>query len=298
MRTDLVTLERGLQRLQLAPAIGGAVTRWDWKRDAAWMPLFLPWDGASDDRYTLACFPLVPWSNRIAEGGFEQDGVFYPMKLNKSGESYPIHGDAWLQPWKVAQQGDNEIILEIESHRFDDNPYDYRASQRFTLADDGLRIRLEVTHLGDKPLPYGLGLHPYFMRTARTLLQSPADGVWLAGNDPIPVRHTTEFPPGWDYNLPAPLEGEMIDNCFTGWPGWSVLRYPDAGLQVRMTMENASGYSLLYRPPGLPFICLEPITHPINAFHMNGRPGLVVLARGESLALDAGFTVSALHADA
>jgi aldose 1-epimerase len=59
--------------------------------------LWRPWVGVSDC-YTLACMPLVPWSNRVSGGGFEFNGVAYPLAPNCVGEPYPIHGDGWLQP--------------------------------------------------------------------------------------------------------------------------------------------------------------------------------------------------------
>ena len=130
------------------------------------------------------------------------------------------------------------------------------------------------------------------MRNAETRLLSKATGVWLSGKDPIPIEHATEFPQTWDYNKPSLLEGPLIDNCFTGWDGRSVIDYPDRGLTVTMTMEECNGYSLMYRPPTLPYFCLEPITHPIDAFHMPDRPGLVVLAHGESLSLRTRFLVA------
>jgi aldose 1-epimerase len=60
-----------------------------------------------------------------------------------------------------------------------------------------------------------------------------------------------------------------------------------------MEMADCSGYSLMYRPPGLSYFCLEPITHPIDAFHMEGGPGLVVLSHGQSLSLTTRLSVSA-----
>ncbi len=45
------------------------------------------------------------------------------------------------------------------------------------------------------------------------------------------------------------------------------------------------GYCLLYRPPAGPAFCFEPVTHPIDAFHQPGQPGLRVLHTGESLSL-------------
>lgn len=294
MSAEIYTLQSDTQRLRLVPELGGAVAGWDWKTAGGWTPLFRPWDGAKADMYTVACFPLTPWSNRITGGGFEQDGVFHPIKLNREGENYPIHGDGWLQPWRVADRSAGHIRLGLESHRFDGNPYDHASSQTFTFLPDGLAIDLTVTHLGKQPLPYGLGLHPYFVRNADTLLQARSTGVWLSGKDPIPIAYATEFPPTWDYNHPAPLNGPMIDNCFNGWDGQAVITYPDRGLSVTMTMEDSPGYSLMYRPPDLPYFCYEPITQPIDAFHMEGWPGLKVLAEGESMSLKVRITVAVI----
>lgn len=288
-----VVLESGSQRLSMVPGLGGGIASWDWRlADGSWSPLFRPWDGKSEDRYTLACFPLVPWSNRITGGGFEHDGRFYPVRNNRLNEAYPIHGDGWLQPWQVVDQTDSSITLSLESHAFDGNPYDYASRQTLRLLPNALAIDLSVTHLGERALPYGLGLHPYFVRNAQTTLRSRATGVWLSGDDPIPTSYTEAFPATWDYNVPSPLEGPMIDNCFNGWDGVSVIDYPDRGLAVTMTMDDCRGYSLMYRPPGLPYFCLEPITQPIDAFHMPGRPGLEVLRRGGSFSLKAKFSVA------
>ncbi len=285
-------LAADVQRLRLLPELGGSVASWEWKTVNGWTPVFRPWDGESADRYSFACFPLVPWSNRISGGGFAQDGIFHAVRANRLDEHYPIHGDGWLQAWKIAEQDDRHVRLELRSNRFDADPYVYEASESFVLHPDGLGIELSVTHRGERPLPYGLGLHPYFPCNPKTRLQFKADGVWLSGKDPIPIEHSSEFPPTWDYNQAAPLDGPLIDNCYTGWDGRAVIEYPDRGFSLTMTMVENSGYTLLYRAPGMPFFCLEPITHPINAFHMHGRPGLVHLSRGESLRLRARFTVA------
>lgn len=285
MTVERLSLESEMQRLELAPGLGGSVTAWDWKTANGWTPLLRPWDGVSEDRYTLACFPLVPWSNRITQGGFEYDGVFYPIRANRDGERYPIHGDGWLQAWQVSEQSNDRVKLALESHEFNGDPYHYRSTETFLLLPDGLQIDLTVTHLGPHTRPYGLGLHPYFVRNAATRLQFKSEGVWLSGEDPIPTGHTTNFPSTWDYNSPAALEGPLIDNCYSGWNGKAVIDYPDHDISLTMVMPDCNGYTLMYRPPGLAYFCLEPITHPIDAFHMPDQPGLAFLAHGDSLAL-------------
>jgi aldose 1-epimerase len=292
MTTEIITLESDKQRLQLAPRLGGGIAVWEWQTEHGWAPLFRPWDGQSEDRYTFACFPLIPWSNRITQGGFEHNGVFHPIDPNRVGEPYPIHGDGWLQSWNVVEHAEDSVVLSLESHECDGNPYSYIGTQRVTLLPDGLAIDLSVTHLGEESLPYGLGLHPYFMRNSATRLRSKASGVWLSGSDPIPISHSNELPPTWDYNQFAPLEGPLIDNCFSGWDGKSVIDYPNRGYSITMSMANCNGYSLMYRPPGLDYFCLEPITHPIDAFHMPGQPGLARLSAGQSLSLKTTFLIS------
>lgn len=295
MSAGIISLESDTQRLQIAPEFGGSVTSWDWKTGAGFTPLFRPWDGASGDRYTLACFPLVPWSNRITGGGFEYDGNFYPIHANRTEEHYPIHGDGWLQIWKVSEHDSSRIKLTLDSRGFDGNPYHYRSTQTFLLLADGLQIDLTVTNMGQKTLPFGLGLHPYFTRNPQTRLQFKAEGAWLSGEDPIPTELTNNFPPTWDYNTPNTLEGSLIDNCFTGWNGKAIIEYPDRGLSLTMVMPDCNGYTLLYRPPRLNYFCLEPITHPIDAFHMPEHPGLAYLSHGDSLALRAKFLVAPLQ---
>jgi aldose 1-epimerase len=105
----------------------------------------------------------------------------------------------------------------------------------------------------------------------------------------LPTRHSREFPDGWNLQN-APAVGAMIDNAYTGWSGEAHVTWPARGLRLALRCRDVverggAGYCLLYRPPAEPFFCFEPITHPIDAFHLPGRPGLVELRRGESLHL-------------
>lgn len=292
MQHEILTLESGNNRLKLVPQLGGSVAAWDRNSGLGWTSMFRPWNGRADDLYTVACFPLVPWSNRITRGGFEQDGRFHSIAPNRENEAYPIHGDGWLQSWSLQHQESDRIVLSLESRNFAGNPYHYSATQTFTLLPEGLTVDLTVTHLGVEPLPYGLGLHPYFPRNTSTSLRFKSTGVWLAGDDPIPVSYSKDLPPTFDYNHPAPLAGPLIDHCFDGWDGEAEIAYPDKGIVLTMQMENSPGYTLMYRPPQYDYFCLEPITQPIDAFHMPGRPGLVELSKGESFSLHAAFLVS------
>ncbi|WP_075257163.1 aldose 1-epimerase [Herbaspirillum camelliae] len=285
------TLQAGRQRLHVLPSLGGALAGWEWQRERQWLPLLRPWSADPAALYATACFPLLPWSNRITGGGFDFDGKHYPLVPNRPGEPYPIHGDGWRQAWTITAQAEDRMTLELESDRCDGNPYVYRARQLLTLRENALEIELRVTNTGTETLPYGLGLHPYFVRDAQTRLQFRSRGVWLSGPDRIPTSFTRQLPPGWDYNRPATLEDKLIDNCFEGWDGLAMIEDPTRGLRLQMHTTDRSGYVLMFRPVKQPFFCLEPVTHPIDAFHRPKRPGLIDLAPGEDMVLLTRFSV-------
>ena len=291
----IVWLRHAGQHLGLVPTLGGSVAAWqldDPRSAAGRVDLWRPWDGATPDLYRLASFAMVPWSNRISGGGFEHAGRFHPLRPNRAGEPYPIHGDGWLQPWELTQPAADTLQMALRSRQFDGNPYDYHCVQTFRLVEGGLDQSVEVRHLGDAPLPYGLGLHPWFPRTPGTRITAPVQAVWLSGADPLPTRHTPQFPAGWDLNAGIAAHGSLIDNGYTGWGGTAQIEWPERGLGLTVHMPDferdggvAHHYCLVYRPEAGPAFCFEPITQPIDAFHLPQRPGLRTLAPGESMVL-------------
>jgi aldose 1-epimerase len=60
----------------------------------------------------------------------------------------------------------------------------------------------------------------------------------------------------------------------------------------------AQHFCLIYRPPQGPAFCFEPITQPIDAFHMPGQPGLRVLGQGGQCSLNIQWRVASLAAQA
>lgn len=298
----IIWLRAAGQQLGLVPSLGGSVAAWQVDRADGPVDLWRPWDGASLDLYRLASFAMVPWSNRISGGGFTQGGRFHPLQPNRVGEAGPIHGDGWLQAWALAQTAVDTMEMTLTSRGFGGGPYDYTATQRFQLVEGGLDQRVTVQHLGADPLPYGLGLHPWFPRDAQTRLTASVEAVWLSGATPLPTRHTADFPPGWDLRRGIDANGGLIDNGYTGWGGAARIEWPERGLQLTARMPNfdrdggaAQHYCLVYRPPAGPAFCFEPITHPIDAFHLPGQPGLRVLETGQELTLSVQWRFAAWH---
>lgn len=287
MPTETLTLEDGLTRLTLAPHIGGSIL--DWSIIASGQPLFRPSAADALDSNSanqLACYPLVPWSNRIGDGGFEGAGHWFALQPNNPPGLLPIHGSAWQQAWSETEHSPHHACLQLDSTV----PFAYRAQLRYSLSDGQLRIELSVTHQDEHAAWHGLGLHPYLPRTANTRLQAKSAQVWLCDDQGLPTE-LAPLPMEWDFNQSNALPQTRLDNCFTEWDGNAVISQPDLGYTLGC-QATGSPYCLVYCPPGEDFFCFEPVSHPVNAHHLPGHPGLTLLHKGQSANISVSFKLN------
>lgn len=276
----LIELEDNLTHLTLAPAVGASIV--NWRVRASGQPLLRHSDQQALDTGLpgkLGCYPLAPWSNRIAQGGFDNPDGWLALTPNSLTDPLPIHGSAWQQAWQVVSQSADEVVLELLC----DTPFAYRAEQRFCLRGGELSITLRVTHLADNPAWHGLGLHPYLPRTAQTRLQAKASQVWMSDESKLPTG-LAPVPAAWDFQTLKTLPEGLVDNGFCQWDGHCLIEQPELGYTLECQATGAD-YFLLYCPPGLGFFCIEPVSHPVNAHHLAGRPGLKLLEHNQSVQL-------------
>jgi aldose 1-epimerase len=271
------------------PEAGGGLAAFDWIAAGRRVALMraLPAGITNPDPNLLACYPLVPWSNRIGHGRFEFGGRVYSIALNHPKQQYPIHGEGWLRPWNTIARDDMRVTLRLD--RSNGFPFVYSAQLSYTLDANALAIELAVENRGGEPMLYGLGLHPWFERTPRVTLHAPAKGMWLGGPDVLPVSHDAP-PADADFSQPTPLPRRLLDNCFTGWNGAAVIAWEDRGVALEITSDPRLDYYVCFCPVGKDLFCFEPVTHPIDAFNLpapHARAGLQVLAPGAGMSMRA-----------
>ena len=226
---------------------------------------------------------MAPWSNRISEGGFDCPDGWLALAPNSLTDPLPIHGSAWQQPWQVVSHTRDEVVLQLDSS----TPFAYRARQRFHLSEGKLSIGLQVTHLAEHAAWHGLGF-------ASLLPAHCRHSVAGAGPTGLVVRqHKTANTTHFDarrmgLQQPRALPETLVDNGFCEWDGHCLIQQPELGYELEC-QATGSDYYLLYCPVGLEFFCIEPVSHPVNAHHLPGRPGLRLLEQGQSVEL--GFSL-------
>lgn len=273
----MVELNDGRAGLVLAPEQGAAIARYDALVSGSTpVPLLKPGDGTG----TSGCQLLVPWSNRISGGGFSFDGRFHPVEPNVPGEAFPIHGDGFQKPWRLARRTGTEAELVLEDGAI--GPYLYKASVTYALRDGALEARLAVENRAGMRLPYGLGFHPWFPRDETTMLEAKARRIWLEDERHLPVSVVpVSERPAWDFARPAPLPAGWVNNGFDGWDRCATIIQPGQGIAVTVTASPELDVYILYSPsPDAGFFCFEPVSHPVDAHH---GEGLTPLEGGEAM---------------
>ena len=179
-------------------------------------------------------------------------------------------------------------------HRADAWPFPYRARQQFLVTDDELRVTLSVENRGHDTMPVGLGLHPYFPRTARCHLSAEVAAMWATDDEVMPTSLTVADPRLGDAGLP--ISTTALDNVFTGWQRQATIVWPEHRAALRVDADLPLDFLVVYTPAGEDFFCVEPVSHCTDAFNLAGLgrsdTGMLTLQSGAVVAASVRFRPS------
>src|SRR5882757_397891 len=172
-----VTLAAGKLRVELSPSIGGAILAFEWVGPGSARSILRKCHSPLGKVLDAACFPLVPFVNRIRGGRFAFRGREVRLAPNMAGDPSPLHGQGWLNAWQVDEQSETRAVISF-AHSAGEWPWDYEAHQEFTLDGGGLSVRLTCRNSGAEAMPCGLGQHPYFPCGPATRIDAEVTHVW------------------------------------------------------------------------------------------------------------------------
>jgi aldose 1-epimerase len=232
-----------------------------------------------------ACFPLVPYVNRIRGGRFTFRGGEVTLRPNMAGDPSPLHGQGWLNRWSVDETSERTATLRY-NHVQDEWPWAYEAIQHFEVDESGLTVTLTCRNTSDKPMPCGLGQHPYFPCGPNTRIDTRVSHAWTIDEHVLPVE---KVPAEGRYDLRDRLVcGQDLDNGFDGWGGEARLSDPSWPYTLRMSSPDARFFQL-YSPPDGGIFVAEPVTHANAALNAPEEEravlGMRVLEPGEAMSL-------------
>lgn len=275
--TEEVTLAAGDATVTLAPGVGGAIASFRWRGrdvlrpapDAAW---------AARDVRQFACYPLVPYSNRIAHASLALGAITHPLARNFGEHPHAIHGVGWQRAWTVEAREAAHACLVLDHDPEGEAalawPFAFQAAQAFFLTplSEGVMLTLTIAlrNSDARAFPFGLGWHPFFPRDAATELGFAAESVWEADDTRLPATKIA-LPPDWRFDPPRAIGATTLDNVFTGWRGDAEIRWPRTGRRALIEADRACSHLVVFVPADRDYFAVEPVTHLTDAFNRAAR---------------------------
>lgn len=266
-----------------------------------WLPIIARNVPDEDPRTNPACFFMAPWCNRIAHARFNHLGR--PITLTPDPrDGHAIHGDVRKRPFNILDRTPTSARLCFDSRQHENVnwPWPFTAIARYELTPHTLHIEFTLTNASTTPFPCGVGIHPYFPRqqthdqTRLLKLAAPVRFRYQsaaciptgpATRDALARRLSHLHPP-------APLPA---NDSFTGHTGTITLHWPDC----HATLTSSPGHThLVYFTPHastgepMPFVAVEPMTIPPNAFNLQPHPDLGVQTLQPSQSLTTTYTLA------
>jgi aldose 1-epimerase len=264
-------------RVRIAPDLGGAIVSFRF-RDRAILRETPQAALAARNVRGAACYPLVPYSNRIRDARLRFGGRTFALARNFGTHPHAIHGVGWQRAWSLDEATSQRARLRLEHCAQGDDalawPWPFHATQAFSLVESiegakmpsaQLVVTLTLANSGVEPFPFGLGFHPFFVRDAATKLSFRAGRVWRNDATQLPQR-LVDIPRAWRFDRPRAVT-VALDNVFVGWRGTASIREPSAATVATLAADSACARLVVYAPPDATFIAIEPVTHDTDAFN-------------------------------
>jgi aldose 1-epimerase len=238
---------------------------------------------------------LFPYPNRIRDGEFDFRGEHFKVDQKQ-------HGFVRHRPWRVEGSGASieegawiTSSLDATDYREEilkQYPFPFRIEVTWRLIDGRLAMETEIRNTGEREMPTGFGIHPYFRRPATGTVQVPARKRWELA-DSLPTGKKLELDEYHDLRRPRSLSDLKLDDIY-------VDLIPDEGTIVRCAIgdEGAKTQTIVEfdarqfphvvvftAPAPRQAICVEPNTCPTDAFNLLQRGienDVVVLRPGET----------------
>lgn len=225
--------------------------------------------------YGFSAFPLMPYSGPIFGDGFKHRNIFYPLARNVPAEPSATHGEGWIRPWTVEEQSAHSIGLSLDyvpkSNAF---PFAWHGEISYSLQGDGFVTAIKLVNRDYRSMPAGIGFHPYFPKSAGTILKFDCTGLWPPdGPETVGLGAGPIFS-GLDFRAGQDVSSIILDRCYEGWNGVATLAASD-GTTTVLEADRVFGKLQIYDAWDYPYICVEPVTNANDGFNRAelGVPG-------------------------
>jgi aldose 1-epimerase len=264
-------------RAEIVPAWGGSVLALE--IDGGPVLDSAPFDEIARKPTSYGIPILFPFPNRIRDGRFSFEGV--ELRIEP-----PRHGLVRDKPWRVTGSGAGEteawinLRLDARDHAeaiLAQFPFPFELDVTYRLRARALELVVVARNVGDRAMPAGFGIHPYFHAPVGGSVSVPTSELWEL-TDSLPTGRIVAVDERRDLREPRAIAGLTLDDLYTGVASGpdglarGVIRDPGFGRRTVIEFDPRSlPEVVVYTPPARRAICIEPQSCPTDAFNLAAR---------------------------
>ena len=299
--------QEGKAIAEIVPALGNNCYLFKVADGETWINLIDPPPDLAtlEERPTAYGNPILfPFPNRIRNGTWQFEGETY--QFDKAPESpTTIHGLLLNLPYQVenhvADENGATLVCSLNSQDFPDvgrqYPFPFRIEIAYTVKDAVLTMGVSIKNTGDRNMPMGFGIHPYFSTNltgaadaSQALITVPAAKYWELDDVLVPTGKQNDVTGTLDLRNGQPFGKLKLDHVFTDVQlvdgvSQCLIENRDTGHTLVMESDAIFRELVVYTPPDRDSICFEPYTCPTDAINLEARgipAGVIVLAPDET----------------
>ena len=267
--------EEGHARAAVAPALGNNCYSFE-----ARLPVLETVDFAEfRKKPTSYGIPLLfPFPNRVRDGAFMFQGEQFKVDP-------PRHGFVRDKAWKVLEAGASNLdgawirsVLKASDYPREilgQFSFPFTLEVTYRVRNAALELHAVAENTGQRTMPLGFGIHPYFRRPERGTLQVPAARRWEL-SDSLPTGRVVAAEGAFDLREPRDIASLQLDDIYTDpladASGLVQCFLKDDVNKVETVVEfhlQQFPHIVVYTPPApRAAICVEPNSCPTDAFNL------------------------------
>lgn len=245
---------------------------------------------------------LFPFPGRLRGHELEFGGATWPVGDLDDRTGNAIHGYVLNRPWQVLEQSASRVVGEFHAATMAPGvlkkwPADFRLQVAYEVSDSTLGCEITISNPDERPLPLGLGLHPYFRvplglggTADHCVVTVPAAEYWeqttmLPTGERKPAVNELAIARGLEFTQ------MQLDHVFgalrtEGGTCRTTIRDPGSKLTMTQTFDAFFHNCVVYNPPHREAVCVEPYSCVPDAYSLRARgidAGLRILDPGGTL---------------